>query len=296
MLAGELERPPSRPSRPPPSFPARVLRVGARQAQRAADLTGLDEAVEDALLRALESGAVERAIVQALDSEMSDRVWEHLLESEKVQLLIERIAEAPEIRAAMAAQGIGLVQDLGRQVTRVTRTLDNLIETVARRLLRRPARTAPAPQAGAVTRALAFVLDLLLLNGTVLLASGLIAVLVSAISPGDESLSAPALVLGASTWLALGAIYFLTFWALAGQTPAMRFMEIRLDLNGAPAIGLRRAARRLVGFVLAAIPFGLGFVGVVTNERRRGFQDRLADTEVVWAPRQAGAQARPAPA
>jgi uncharacterized RDD family membrane protein YckC len=257
-------------------------------------VTGLDKAVEEALLRAVESEAVERAIVEALDSEMSDRVWDHLLESQKAQRLVERIAEAPEIRAAIAAQGVGLVGDLGRQLGNVTRRLDDLIEGLVLRILGRRTRPVHAPQAGLITRAVAFVLDGVLLNGGVLLATGLVAVLISAISPGDESASAPALVLGLGAWIAAGATYLIAFWALAGQTPGMRFVGIRLNADGVPAIGLRRAARRLVGLVLAAIPLGAGFVGIVTTDRRRGFHDRLAGTEVLYAPRQPGGSYREA--
>jgi len=60
-------------------------------------------------------------------------------------------------------------------------------------------------------------------------------------------------------------------------------------IGGAPSaacsrggIGLRRAARRLLGTVLAAIPLGLGFLGVLTREGRTGFHDRFAGTEVAY--------------
>ena len=78
-----------------------------------------------------------------------------------------------------------------------------------------------------------------------------------------------------------GGLYLLTFWSLAGQTPGMRFLSIRIEHEGSPRLGPRRACRRLVGAVLAAIPFGLGFLGVITRDDQRGFHDRRADTDVV---------------
>jgi hypothetical protein len=36
--------------------------------------------------------------------------------------------------------------------------------------------------------------------------------------------------------------------------------------------------------VLAAIPFGLGFLGVLLRDPRRGWQDRMGGTDVVYAP------------
>ena len=61
----------------------------------------------------------------------------------------------------------------------------------------------------------------------------------------------------------------------------MRFLSIRIEHQGSPRLGPRVARRRLVGLVLAVIPFGLGFLGIVTRDDQRGFQDRLADTDVV---------------
>ena len=64
-LMSEVERPPR--SRSPA---ARVLGAGARGAERLAGATGVDKAIEDAaeeaIVRALRSPAVERAIVRVL--------------------------------------------------------------------------------------------------------------------------------------------------------------------------------------------------------------------------------------
>jgi uncharacterized RDD family membrane protein YckC len=136
---------------------------------------------------------------------------------------------------------------------------------------------------GLVTRAAAFALDAAIVNGAVLIASGLVAALISAISPGDESASTPVVVLGTAVWIAAGATYLVAFWALAGQTPGMRFLGIRVDADGNRGIGARRALRRLVGLVLAVIPFGAGLLGIVLSDRRRGFHDRFARTEVLYA-------------
>src|SRR4051812_30724116 len=158
-------------ARPPRSRSpaARVLGAGARGAERLAGATGVDKAIEDAteeaIVRALRSPAVERAIVRvlveqnavqrafeealtsdevadaivnALDTEVADRVWEELLASPKVQMLVERIAEAPEVRAAIAQQGVGLLTDLGRRLTTITEALDDAAERFVHRILRRP--------------------------------------------------------------------------------------------------------------------------------------------------------------
>ena len=64
----------------------------------------------------------------------------------------------------------------------------------------------------------------------------------------------------------------------------MRLLSIRIeDHDGSPRLGIRRARRRLVGLILALIPFGLGLLGLLTRDDRRGFWDRRAGTDVVPA-------------
>lgn len=288
-------------------LPARLLGIGARAGERVAAATGIDDAVESAteetIVRALESPAVERAIVRVLESEAAqealertlsspaveraadrvldsdfvDHVWDRLLASEEAQKLVERIAEAPEVRAAIASQGFGLIDDIGRQVRRIADHLDDGLERLVRRLARRPARAEPATGVGLVTRALAFALDGAILNGAFLLAAAGLAALFG----NNDGVSGTGIVFGLAAWLFFGSIYLLSFWSLAGQTPGMRFLSIRIEHDGSPRLGRKVARRRLVGAVLAAIPFGLGFLGVIIRDDRRGFHDRHAGTVVV---------------
>jgi uncharacterized RDD family membrane protein YckC len=300
----------SRPPRRP--FPARLLDRGARGARQVAGLAGIDRAAEtaieealvsaaespaveralvrilegpqfeDALARALGQPAVERALARALDSEQFDHLWAQLLASDEAQRLVERIAEAPEVRAAVTAQGVGLIEDLGRQLRRVARGLDDVFERVARALLRRPRRAESPKQAGLVTRALAFGLDAVILNGIFIVISAVIALAVSLISGGSAELSSSEAALGLIGWLIAWGCYLLFFWSLSGQTPGMRFLAISLDADGVRQIGLRRAVRRLIGLGLAILPLCAGLLASLFSERRRGFQDRFADTDVLY--------------
>jgi len=294
---------------PPPrrTLGSRLFGSGARGAAAVASATGIDAAVEvaaeeaivravqsvaveraldrllqgplleEAVARALESPAVERAVMEALDSGLLDRAWERLLDSDEVQKLIERIAEAPEVRAAITSQGIGLIEDLGRQLGRVTHDLDDLVDRVARRVTRRPQRAERTDRAGLVTRAAALLLDFGVINLAFVAASALVAFIL-----GGSSNGGPRLVIGAGVWLIVGATYLTTFWSLAGQTPGMRLLGIQIDAGGSPRIGSRRAFRRVIGLALAIIPLGLGLIGVISSDRRRGFHDRLAGTEVAY--------------
>jgi uncharacterized RDD family membrane protein YckC len=90
-------------------------------------------------------------------------------------------------------------------------------------------------------------------------------------------------VIGAGAWAVAGSLYLISFWALAGQTPGMRFVRIELQSQLGRRIGLRPATRRLLGLVLSILPLGLGLLGVVFSDQRRGWQDRLAKTDVIYA-------------
>jgi uncharacterized RDD family membrane protein YckC len=264
---------------------AMVAAVQSEAVERALARVLQGPLVEDAVHGALESEAVKRALIEALDSEMVDEVWRRMLASEETQRLVERIAEAPELRAAISAQSVGFIEDIGHTIGDTTRRLDGVLERGARRALLRPRRSEPTERAGALTRALAFGLDALIVN---LAFSGLaaIAALIGSFFSGDgNGLSGFALALGSAAWMTLGGLYLVAFWSLAGQTPGMRFFGIRLGVDGR-GLRPRRSVKRLVGLVLAAIPFGLGFLGILFDERRRGWQDRLAGVDVLYEDRE----------
>ena len=80
----------------------------------------------------------------------------------------------------------------------------------------------------------------------------------------------------------VGGAGFVTFWSLAGQTPGMRFLSIRVVHDGSSELGLRRAIRRVLGVLLSLLPAGLGFFAILRDPQRRAWHDRLAKTEVIY--------------
>jgi uncharacterized RDD family membrane protein YckC len=300
-----------RPREPLP-LPARLLGAGVRGAQSVAGATGVDRTVEiateEAIVTALESEAVERALsrvlqgpaveqavqgalqseavkealIEALDSELVDEIWRRLLASDEAQQLVERIADAPEVRAAIASQGVGLVSDIGRQVARFAHRVDRTVERFARRLIFRKPRVEPCGNAGLVSRALAIGIDAVIVNLSFSALAAIVALVVSAFNGNNNGASDHALVLGAGVWLALGGLYLVVFWTLAGQTPGMRFLRITLDSHGKRRLRFGQAVRRLVGLGLSIVTFGIGFLGILYNERRRAWEDRMSDSEVLY--------------
>jgi uncharacterized RDD family membrane protein YckC len=290
-------------------LPARLLGIGARAGERVASAAGIDDAMEsaseEAIVRALESPAVERAIirvlesqatqdalertlsspaveraaVKVLDSELVDHVWDRLLASDEAQKLVERIAAAPEIRQAIASQGVGLLDDIGRQIREVAGKLDDGLERLVRRIIRRP-RAQPTRDVGLVTRGLAFFFDALILNGIFLGAAALLGIVLSALFDSN-GIGATGIALGTTAWIVLGSIYALTFWSLAGQTPGMRVLSIRIEMGGSRRLGFHVARRRLGGIFLSFLALGIPFLGIITRDDRRGYHDRRSGTVVV---------------
>ncbi|MGZ6213784.1 MAG: RDD family protein [Candidatus Limnocylindria bacterium] len=282
-----------------------MLTAGAKRAERVAHAAGVDralnQAVEEALVRALRSPAVIRAIERtiddqrltqqpdgdeiaqlvkrALETDAADRTWREFLESEQAQMLVERIAGAPEIRAAIASQSAGLITDIGVRLTIITEELDDALERITRR--RDP--DSETDQAGLATRAVAGAIDLGLLCAGYALISGVLASLVSAVF--GQPLSVAAVIVLAALGLLVGGGIFAAFWALAGQTPGMRFLAIRLTrADGSREITFGRGLRRVLAVIMSLLPLGLGYLAILRDPRRRAWADRWTRTEVIYDP------------
>jgi uncharacterized RDD family membrane protein YckC len=76
------------------------------------------------------------------------------------------------------------------------------------------------------------------------------------------------------------ALYQVFFWRLRGQTPGKWLLGIQVVALGGGPVGVGRALLRLIGYVFSALPLYLGFLWIL-GRQRRGFHDRLAETEVV---------------
>ncbi|MEN3283558.1 MAG: hypothetical protein V7607_4698 [Solirubrobacteraceae bacterium] len=138
------------------------------------------------------------------------------------------------------------------------------------------------PYAGFVTRTVALAMDAAALTVGFAVASGVVGLILSLFTAVE--VTSPGAVIGvAGGWTLVVVGYFVLFWTLAGATPGMRLMRMRVvDRRGEPP-GLGRAALRLVGAVLAALPLFAGYLLVLVDDRRRGLHDMIARTVVVYA-------------
>jgi uncharacterized RDD family membrane protein YckC len=141
--------------------------------------------------------------------------------------------------------------------------------------------------AGLVTRAIAYSLDIALIN-FVSLAVGIAVGLAASLVPDlPDTAVAVGVAIGGVAYLLWFVAYFVTFWSTTGQTPGSRLMRIRvIDADGDAHVKPRRAIVRFVGLVLATIPLFAGFIIMLWDDRRRCLQDRMAGTTVIHAPPQ----------
>ncbi len=137
--------------------------------------------------------------------------------------------------------------------------------------------------AGFVSRLLAFVIDILVLVVATTLITWLLT-FVSLLLPFEAELSGSVL-----SFITTGFFtsvfyvgYFLFFWTLNGQTPGKMLMGLRVVTTEGQYLSFGRAVRRLIGYFIAAIPLYLGFFWILIDDRRRGWQDKIAGTCVVY--------------
>jgi uncharacterized RDD family membrane protein YckC len=153
---------------------------------------------------------------------------------------------------------------------------------------------APA-YAGLVTRAVAFVIDAAIILAVELLV-GVSGVVIVGVLHLPHAINTILVILGG--WLAIvwSVGYFVGFWSTTGQTPGSRVMLIRVLAENGNLLRPSRALVRCIGLLLAALPLFAGFVPILFDRRRRGFQDWLAQTVVVHTPQLSIAAARRASA
>lgn len=152
-----------------------------------------------------------------------------------------------------------------------------------------------SPYSGLATRALACVIDVLIIQGVAWSVGAVAAVAASMFEPSEDLQS---LLIGAGAVVAtLWSVgYFVFFWSTTGQTPGDRVMEIRVQnaADGRP-LHLGRAVVRLLGAVLSALLLFLGYLLILVDERRRALHDRMVGSVVVYAPSARRRRRRPVP-
>lgn len=253
-----------------------VERVAARMLE-AADAGQLElEETERLAQRIVSSSAFQRMLLDAIESQLTPEVVERLLRNPQTERMLESLVSSPAVRTALARQTTSLVDEVSAGVRARALALDAAAERVS------PGRRASpttVPYAGIVTRGLAFGVDLAIAGVCFLVGAamlGLVLWLAGGLQP-DWLLG----TIAGLAWTLVAGSYFVLFWTVAGQTPGMRLMWLRVigPTGSRPRLG--RSALRFIGLLLSIAPAFTGFLPVLFDARRRGLHDFLAGTVVV---------------
>ncbi len=228
--------------------------------------------------------------------------------TEVIQVAVGMLAEEPAVRDLVAEQGVSMAGDLVTALRSAAAAGDAraahifgrgpavsasvaTAPTLARGRLLNPAdRARPA---GFVSRALAFLCDVLIVTlGSVVL-GGVIALVLNFFHLGVQEFRADSsgelvqlfrtltLALTVAVELLFIPLYFVVFWRLTGATPGKMLMGLRVVHDDTAKIGWPRGVLRYAGYFLSALPLFLGFFWVLGDRQRQGWHDKLARTRVV---------------
>jgi uncharacterized RDD family membrane protein YckC len=224
------------------------------------------------------SGELDRAVDEALKSPHTSELIDRVLHSDQMRRAISEVVAGPDVRAAMAKQTTGLAEELVVGVRKGAVRLDDRAEHA----VRRRARAVRSPFAGIATRAVAGGIDASVIFVAFAAVAGLAGLIGSLVGGLRPEWLGELLLAGGAMLLAGG--YFVLFWSGAGQTPGMRLLRVRVrgrGRDGGP-LSFGRAVVRVLGTVIAIVPFFAGYLPVLFDERRRGLADFMAATEVVY--------------
>jgi len=172
---------------------------------------------------------------------------------------------------------------------RLSATADHeeLLRELAERLnARKSTSPADVPYAGFFVRALAFLIDGLVLG---IFAFPLTAAAYFGVRAGLFVLgSATPLIFDEGTaevliliWLAMAAVYFTALHRSHGQTIGKALLGLRVRDLHFKRLSIFRSFIRTLGYVASSTFFGFGFLLVGMTPRKRGWHDFLAGTCVV---------------
>lgn len=146
--------------------------------------------------------------------------------------------------------------------------------------------------AGFVTRAAAYLVDLAIISASIFLINWAPRVALNSIGittnfcPSSEWASVLCRLFTGSL-IALSAVfpslYLVFFWMLSGQTPGKSLLGLRIVQVNGRRLSFVTALRRLVGYGLSLLSFGLGFLVILVDDRRQGWHDKFARTCVIYA-------------
>ena len=142
--------------------------------------------------------------------------------------------------------------------------------------------SAQGHYAGAVSRFLAFVIDLAVSAGLAALGLAATSLAVQVVTGHSVSWNRTNIVV-AIILAAWEFFYFGYSWAVSGRTFGMAVLGIRVVREDGRGLDPWRGVVRALVFPLSFIFFGLGFLGILIQREHRALHDLIAGTAVIYA-------------
>jgi 2-hydroxy-6-oxonona-2,4-dienedioate hydrolase len=237
-----------------------------------------EEMLEQLAARMLESPYLESVVADGTAGRLVEPIVEQVLQSPAFKRTLLDIVGSPEVRHALANQTAGFGAEVTAAMRAKAAAADDAVDDRVRRMVHARPLEAASPFGGFVSRALAFVLDLVLSQLVFVLFSASLT-LVASLAGTPLSTAVAATAAGAA-WVVVAGLYFVVFWTVVGQTPGMRLLGMRITRDGSPP-SFTRACARFVGLLISIALAFLGFLTIFVDRRRRALHDIIAGTVVI---------------
>jgi uncharacterized RDD family membrane protein YckC len=159
-----------------------------------------------------------------------------------------------------------------------------------------PANSRIGYYAGFVSRLVAFIIDTVIISGTLLFTAwfvrttlrpeqfgGILRVVVRQIpSLGRvvDFLFSPGMIAVLSFTFIVA--YYIFFWYNAGQTPGKAILGIKIVPLSGVKLTLAQAFLRFFTYYVSGLALGLGFLWIIVDDRRMAWHDRFSGTCVIY--------------
>jgi uncharacterized RDD family membrane protein YckC len=194
---------------------------------------------------------------------------------------IDAIAMHTDMGAMIARSSGGIAGDARDAARSQAVGLDEWIARWVARLLRRDAPAQRPHFGGAVSRFVAYAVDLAVSTGVFMLALAAVSFAASIITGHSISWNRNDLPV-AILYVAWEFVYFAYSWGASGKTLGMALLGVKVVAADGTLAGPRRGALRTLAFPLSFLLLGLGFTGILFQRDRRALHDMIAGTAVVY--------------
>ena len=112
-----------------------------------------------------------------------------------------------------------------------------------------------------------------------------VAILIDAIIVGIAGGVARAIFstgLGVAVSIVIGVAYYTYFWSSTGQTLGKLAMNLKVvKADGSGLLDVGGGIIRYIGYIISAIPLGLGYLWALWDPKHDAWHDKIAGTKVI---------------